>query len=183
MRDRKTGGQAYGRESGGRGADTLAPLPWWLSCCHSVPWWALISLLFLLLFVVFNLLLLLPSPPHPHLLLRSHSPSLCLMHPPSSPSSGGAESFEFNPVPHTSMSKGHVKRTPHYKSTVERKSPLGLYWRRCCTLPIPTEPTTTHLMPIHLPVSPVITGQNKIKHNTGKLSWQLSVAPNGHQRG
>lgn len=54
--ERQTGGQACWRESGRGGAHTLVPLPEWLSCCHSVPWWALVTVV---------MLPDLPSPPSP----------------------------------------------------------------------------------------------------------------------
>lgn len=65
MKDRQTRGQACCRESGGRGADTLAPLPLSYSpaviLCLGEPSTSLLLLLFI------------PSP-HPRPLLRSHSP-------------------------------------------------------------------------------------------------------------
>lgn len=126
----------------------------WLSCCHSVPWWA------------FDLLLT-PT----HLLLAPYSghtpPSLC----PTLPLVGD---FHHLPCQNTSMSNGHLKRRSHYKY-IWKKELLSTV-----VLGTPPPPPKT-LMPARLPALPL--SQNMFsKPHTGKLPWQLPVTPNNHQR-
>lgn len=137
IKERQTdrqGGQACWRESGGGGADTLAPLPWvtlLLSFC------ALVSL---------RPLSSSSSSSSSHLLTlgpySGHTP------PPPSPlsvffffPSGGPESFDFNPKTLPQAKGGRVKRRPQNTEMTKKKtSPLGLYWSRCCTTPCPGTP-------------------------------------------
>lgn len=113
----------------------------WLSCCHSVPWWA------------FDLPCpprsLLRSPcPHPDLLLLSSFSSSNLILP-LLVLWWGLLLFQPPPCQNTSTSKGHLKRRPHFKcfffpfgkKKKKKEAPVGPYWEAAVVVvPCPGTP-------------------------------------------
>lgn len=141
IRDRQTWGQACWRESGGRGTDTLAPLPWvtlLLSFC------ALVSLQP-------------PSSPRPSPPLPApysgHTPLLLLISSsPSLSSSGRAETMPKHFHEQRGTWRDDLMRDQDWKKKKKRKlSPFGLYWKAAVAVdPHPGAPCSldAHRLPV-----------------------------------